>query len=306
MIKNSPKFKQYPLVNRYFGQYLETLVEAQQRNPFEGRFVLLAYTPDDFEKRLARIDALGQTESIVKEVGDVTDPAELDRRLMDAWAEIRVLYQLFVESFQKITKVEQISDFTATCNEQNYTFQVKRIQSSLTDKVKRKYKTSDFDPYGKTIEQIHKDLDAPLGDFFWDALREKNGKFRSGKYKDWKRCIVIVSADEDLQDAMVRHIACQQIRSGIHDPGMGTIHFEYFLWLPDLSAGAWFSIGANPQETHCYADWKDSPGDPGWSREKPYRREVNLGSDIYGWLDPNCIYNICNKQWIPLSATPSA
>ena len=115
------------------------------------------------------------------------------------------------------------------------------------------------------------------------SLFEKNGKFKKLLEVDKTRMVVIVTSNETLQDAMVRHIACQQIRNLIFDPAFGQVNFEELIWLPDIGYGAWFKLGGSPKETHCFADWHDEFGRC-WDGSV-YRREVDLDSPINCWKE---------------------
>ena len=271
----------YPLVQRHFGNYLGLLVNALlQENPYEGRFVRAAFYPDALEKRLQYLEVIAQTRHIVNEVGDVQDPIELDRRLMDAWAELRAMSQIKKEDFDNINKITEIADFTATRGSEKVAFSVKRINNSLEKQVQRRNEPSkrDSDPFGE-IHDIYDRLDGPLSYFFWEAINEKNDRFKKWIETDYKRCIVIISSDEELPDPMVRHIACRKIREGIHI--LGKRHFEELLWLPDEGNGAWFMIGPNQNETYCFADWSDNTDTPFQEREeKVGRLKLNLDNDI--------------------------
>jgi len=271
---------EFPLTKSYFGNYLGLLISAMQDNLFEGRFVKAAFYPEALEKRLQRIESIGQTSRIVSEVGEIQDPTELDRRLMDAWAELRTISQLCKEGFGNIRKVTETADLTATCKDEKFAFQVKRINNSLENQIHRRNEPDkrERDPNGE-IGDIYARLGEPLSYFFWEALDKKNGKFRNWAESDCKRCIVIVSGDEDLQDSMVRHIACKKIREGMHL--LGKRHFEELLWLPDDSNGAWFIVGSEYNETRCFADWGDNPDIPFAEREERIRRkEINLDRTI--------------------------
>lgn len=274
----------YPLVRQYFGKHLSLLIKMSlKKNSYEGRFIRSAFEPEVLEKRLQRIERVGQTSRIVSEVSGIQDAGELDRRLMDAWAELRTISQLCKEGFSNINKVTETADLTATRGDEKFAFQVTRINNSLDNQVNRRNKPDkrDSEPMGE-IEDIYARLDEPLSYFFWDALEEKNGKFKNWVENGYKRCIVIVSGDEDMQDSMVRHIACKKIREGIHL--LNGRHFEEFLWLPDAGNGAWFSIGLDQNETHCFADWSDRPSMSFEEREESVdRREIDLDSAFPIW-----------------------
>lgn len=269
----------YPLTRQYFGKYLKQLLTAVIEGvPFDEHFVNCAFRPSDLEKRLNKIEYLGQTKSIVAEVGNISDPDILDKRLSDAWAEIRVIDQLIREGFTNILKVKETSDFTSVLGEQNYAFQVTRINVSLESEASKDPTKRSTSPFG-SIASVHDRLDSVVSNFFWDALEKKNGKFRNWKREGYQRCIAIVNSDENLQDPMTRYIACQQIRNGIHL--LMKRHFDELLWLPDLGNGAWFKFGLKPENTRCFVDWKDVPNQDLVSEDIVIRREVNLDSMIY-------------------------
>jgi hypothetical protein len=269
----------YPLVRKYFGKYLSQLIRAALDKPYEGRFINAAFFPEELENRLREIEHTDQTEYIMSEVRNIQDPVEIDRRLMDAWAELRTISQIVKEGFTEVAKVKATADLTAKRQEHVYAFQVKRINSSLDMRVEQHNEPDERDstPEG-ALSDIYERLGEPVSYFFWDALREKNAKFKKWDETNWIRCIVIVSGDEDLQDPLVRHIACKKIREGIHY--LSQRHFEELLWLPDTGNGAWFKIGYSREETRCFADWKDELGNPD-SKEDVNRREIHLDEPFY-------------------------
>ena len=278
----------YPLVDRYFGAHLRKLLGIRQTDPsYRGTFVLHAFYAEALEARLLRIEPLGQTHAIVNEVGDGDNSGEVDKRLMDAWAEIRVLDQLQREAFQHIRKTAQTMDFTAEKDGTRYAFQVTHINKTLSDQVIRhnppdRWSTS---PYGD-IDEIHSRLDDPASWLFWDRLESKNADLRNWPSADWRRCIVLVTNQEQLQDRMVRHIVCQGLRACIHD--LVSVHFEEVLWLLDDGNGAWFIVDGDDSKVSCYADWKDEfPGPKTDFRpadvRKVRRTEVDLDSHIPAW-----------------------
>ena len=274
---------EYQLVQKYFGKYLMQLLIADQENPFEGHFINAAFYPDDLEKRLAKIECVGQTQAILNEVGEISDSGKLDKRLIDAWAELRFIDQSHREGFSEIHKVTETADLVAQKDEIYYAFQVTRINKTLSTEVKRQ-NTPDqqnCSPYGLP-DDIHKRLDGPVGYYFWDALERKNNKFKNWKDESQVRCIVIVCSEEELQDTMIRHIACQQIRDGVHF--LINRYFDELIWLPDTGNGAWFKIVDQRNQTQCFADWKDVPGEAGWNDENSvFRREMDLEGSIFAW-----------------------
>lgn len=305
------------LVNKYFGGHIKALNDAHSIVPYSGRFFLLAENSANFEGRLARIEKWGQTSSIIREVGGLSKLEslvkaislkdgnsvknlkdfceELDRRLMDAWAELRTIDLLAMEGFTKIEKVIETADFIACCQTTKYAFQVKRINKSLLEQVEKRNDPDqrNMEPSG-TLTDIHQRFSEPLSYMFWDALLEKNSKYKN--YQGSNRCIVIVSGDEDLQDPLLKHIACQRIRSGIYDQAFGKRNFEYLLWLPDISPGAWFIFDEQQSRSRCFADWKDEIGTFGWEENiSIYRREVDLNSRINSWEESQEIFSLCSQ-----------
>lgn len=273
------------LVLRYFCEYLMQLLIAQIKNDrYDGYFVKVAYSPDNLEQRLQKIDPLGLTKNIVDEVGNIADPIELDRRLMDAWAELRVADQLQREGYYDIQKVTEIADFVAMREEHQFAFQVTRVNKLLANEISRRNppnKRSSL-PYG-TSKDIHDRLDEPTGYLFWDRLQEKNGKFKKWPNQDSTRCVVLVTNQEPLQDTLQRHIVCQQLRQAIHD--LTTINFEELLWLPDNGNGALFKIGSTIGETECWVDWKDEFPGPATNYQpadvnQVERHKIDLDADV--------------------------
>jgi hypothetical protein len=280
-----------PLVEKYFGHHLSRLISTHNKFSFEGRFYLAASFPAQLEARLQDLEPLGLIEPILNELAKHKEASDLDSRLMDAWAEIRTLSQLVRDGFDRISKVVAYADFTAYSGDRPYVFQVKRISGLLMEVVTDpSHKEEPVEVYGKSLTEIHISLDDRVARYFRQSLMKKN-KFRKWTDKEYIRCIVLVTGDEDLQDSMVRHIACQQLRLSVHR--LKQINFEELLWLPDLGNGAWFKIGNSIEETRCFADWKDTPGDPGFEDlHGVYRREVDLNSSYPGWINQNTIVEI--------------
>ncbi|MBI1282068.1 MAG: hypothetical protein GC179_28335 [Anaerolineaceae bacterium] len=246
------------LVQQYFGKYLLQLDLGFKETGFFSRFLNVHYSPDSLEKRLKTIEHLGLTRSIINEIGHIQNLKELDKRLQNAWAELRFVDQIHREGFKDIHKFTEVADFTATQNSNAYAFQVTRINKSLNDEIVNRNppEKRSGSAYG-TLDAIHTRLDNPLSFYFWNALENKNNKFGKWKERPFIRCIVIVSSDEALQDPMIRHMSCQQISRS----AASLVHrnFEELIWLPDLSNGAWFKFPDDPKSTLCMADWKDDP-----------------------------------------------
>lgn len=233
----------------YFRKHLERLQDAQSK----GRFIQILNNPRRLELRLRELEPK-LTESILAEVGHNTDINQLDNRLVNAWAEIRVASQLQKEGFTKIKKTRDVVDFTARLFGKDYAIQVTRINRSFSDTM-IKHNPNDMiddEPFGD-IQNIYARFNKPLNCLFWGTLQDKNGDFRKWERSGFIRCVAIVSSEDVLQDAFVRHIACREIHRCIH--ALSQRHFEELIWLPDLSNGAWFKIGETPKETICLTDW---------------------------------------------------
>jgi hypothetical protein len=277
----------YPLVKRYFGKYLELLIDALIADPpFEGRFVHAAFDPESLENLLNQIESVHQTDLIIREVGQISDPIILDDRLMAAWAELRTIKQLLKEGFSDIRKVKDVADLTAIRDGRKFAFQVKRIGTELSMQFPKRNSPTQMDtnPEGELTKLIDR-FDSPLYLFFRNALTEKNNKFKNWTEPNCTRVIVLVTGDEALQDPFTRHLACKKLREIIHSEILTERHFEEVIWFPDTSNGAIFVVGKTSQETRCFADWCDDPNVPLSDRKtKVNRREVNLESDIARWV----------------------
>lgn len=258
-------------VQKYFGKYLEELAGAQPN----GRFIQVINNPKRLEQRLRKLEPK-LMHSILAEVGDNVDVNLLDDRLMNAWAELRTISQLQKEGFTQIGKVYKTADFVARLLDKDYAIQVTRINRFFSDKM-MKYSPSgvvDDEPFGDTRE-IYERFREPLSYLFWDTLKDKNSDFRKLEKNGFTRCLVIVSSEEILQDAFVRHIACIETRKGIQE--LSQSNFEELLWLPDLSNGALFKLSKTKSEIKCLIDWCDDlPFDE--CEVSVNRREVNLNS----------------------------
>jgi hypothetical protein len=292
---------EYPLVQEYFGEHLAKLLRAVQSESCDAHFAKIALCPHLLEARLGRIEGLEQTQRIMSEVGNVSDPENLDKRLANAWSELRVIDQLRKEGFDSIQKVEVIADLTARKGEQAFAFQVTRINKSWRTQVTDH---SELDVsidrigygdireiYKRLSKQLYKNLPSgneicglddeygPLSYYFWDTIEDKNDDFKKWDEENCRRCLVIVSNEEGMQDSMVRHVACRLICEMLHN-WLQVIYFEELLWLPDAGNGAWFTIGPIIEETRCFADWSDEPGS---DRDTVCRREVDLDSVLPAW-----------------------
>lgn len=278
-------YKNCKLVSHYFGRFIEKLLEARQRgNEYAGRFYLIADNPENLEARLQKIEGTELVRTILSEVGLTEEVKELDRRLMDAWAEIRFIDLLVREGFDEIKKVTAIADFCAIRDDRSYAFQVKRINSSLSEKVQPRNPKNERDTSTHvTVDNVYERLANCISDLFWDALLEKNGKYKKWVDEGTTKCIVIISGDQSLQDRVIRHICCKEIVKGTFDPAIVRRHFDQLIWLPDLGYGALFIFGDSTEDTICLADWHDEYGRPEGDRVR--RRKVNLSSGYPDYLD---------------------
>ena len=275
-----PEFKEkYPLVFKYFGEYLALLLSYQHHQSVgKVRFLYVLNRPERLERRLSEIVSLDIIQSIVDEVGNPKTIAELDERLVNAWAEIRTVSQLQKEGYVNIKKVREIADLTAVRGGTKYAFQVTRITTTLQEQLaRRKIRTSTNEP---NIVEVYEEIGPVLGEFFWNAIERKNSRFAHWRYPGWIRCIVVVTSDEVLStNTLIRHIACREIGKNIVD--VVPRQFEELLWLPDVGNGAWFKANANGNVS-CYADWRDALFSDCVS---VHRREVALEAWIPAWKD---------------------
>jgi hypothetical protein len=280
----------FPLVNRYFGDYLRKLAGVRQTDPeYKGYFGDHAFHSQALEKRLQKVEILGLTQAIVDEVGDTDNAQELDRRLMDAWAEVRTLDQLQREGFTNLRKVRDIADFTALLGDLQYAIQVTHINRRLPAQIARRNEPGlrSATPYGP-IDDIYERLAEPISYLFWDSVQQKNWVFRSWSADGWRRCIVLVTNELALQDDLVRHITCRQLRDCICE--LAAVHFEELFWLLDNGNGARFLVGSTPDQTKCFADWKDELPGPDThfvpaDVNLVTRREVDLAAWFLAWRD---------------------
>lgn len=270
-----------PLVDRYFGDYLRQLLQAQRNSNFIGSFVNYASNPYGLEERLRRIEHLGLTEAVLAEIGEYNDPNKLDDRLLDLWAELRTIDQLNLEGFSQIRKITEIADFTTVLHGQQYAFQVTRIDTLLHERLQKK--NLDASPVG-TLESIKTRFKESTLLVFLRAINEKNRRFADWQERDFVRCIVLVNIDQGLQDGLIRHFACQEICKRMCE--LRTRNFEEILWLPDLGNGAWFQIDTDGG-AKCFADWQDNPADPRFGQASVIRWEIDLESNIDSWKSQN-------------------
>ena len=270
--------KNYPLIEKCLGDYIRRLLACP---PEGGRAVHLFSRgdPERLEKQLQRTHKTIAFRTIFREIGSIKDPDELDRRLVDAWAEIRVIDQLMRERFIDIRKVEVAADLVARSVSQVYAVQVKRIS--------REAEFSDL-PIGEA-ESIYGQQRDPIWSYFRDSLVDKNSqlaKFECRCQPRHVRRIAMVTSIDRLRDPMNRHIACRQIKDAILD--LPKRHFEEVQWLPDLGNGAIFWIEKTDGEVkiRCVADWRDDPTAPHWGDYgNCCWREVDLDSKLPVYVD---------------------
>lgn len=269
------RLQSYPLINQYLGDHIRRL---HAKPPEKGRFVHLFSwgEPEHLERRLERTRNTTAFQTIFQEVGAIKDPDELDRRLIDAWAEVRVIDQLMRERFIDIGKVKTPADFVARYMSQLYAIQVTRIsrEPQFPD-----LSTGD-------LQQIYGQIEEPIGSYFWGSIEGKNLKFKDVSPPEYVRRIAIVTSIDRLQDPLNRHIACRQIRDAIL--AFENRHFEEVQWLPDLGNGAifWLESGDEGAKVRCVADWGDDPASPHWhDYENCYWREVDLDADIPAYVN---------------------
>jgi hypothetical protein len=264
-----------PLIEKFFGR----LIRARSE---QGGFLsspLASAVFDDqqrLEHRLKNVQNTVAFQTMFQEIGNVTDPDELDRRVLDAWAEIRTIDQLLRERFIDISKVRTPADLVARYMSQLYAIQVTRIS--------REPRFPDL-PTGN-LQQIYDKVQIPIGLYFWPSVEKKNLQLKNVSPLEYVRRIVIVTSIGHLRDLLNRHIACQQIRDSIL--ALEKRHFEEIHWLPDLGNGAifWMETSNEEVKVRCLADWRDDPTDSHRSdRENCYWREVDLDSTIPAYVD---------------------
>jgi hypothetical protein len=265
----------YPLIGKYLGNYIR---ELQDSPPEIGRFVHLFSRgdPERLETRLQRTRKTTAFQTIFREIGNIRDPDELDRRLVDAWAEIRVIDQLMRERFIDICKVKTPADLVARYMSQLYAIQV--------TKISREPQFPDL-PTGD-LRHIYDQVKDLIGSYFWDSIERKNLKFKDASTLEYIRRIAIVTSIDRLQDPLNRHIACRQIKDAIL--AFERRHFEEIQWLPDLGNGAifWVETGDEGVKVRCVADWGDDVVDPHWGDyENCHWQEVDLDSNIPAYVD---------------------
>ena len=257
-----------PLAEKHLGDHIRQLVSTP---PKSGRFLdIFSRRPERLEQRLQRTCNIESFQTIFREIGNIRDSDELDRRLIDAWAEIRVIEQLMCERFIDIRKVKTPADLVARYMSQLYAIQVTRIS--------REPRFSDL-PTGR-IDQIYDRVKKPIDSFFWDSIARKNRQFKKAQVSPQPkhiRRIVLVTIAYQLMDSMNKHITCRQIKDSIL--ALTDQHFEEVQWLLDGGDNAIFRVETNDGETQvrCVADWmNDRPASHEGDYENCYWREVDL------------------------------
>lgn len=264
----SERLTKLPLTDRFFGKLARMRLELGEfcRSPIWGWVC-----SEKLENRLQRIQNAGVVQSIVDEVGNPKHPGEFDRRLLNAWAEIRVLDQLLRERFVDIHKVTVAADFEARRDDRLYAIQVTRVN--------RDPKFADG-PVG-TIEDIYGEAEEDIGNYLWDSIRRKNARFETAYNSGHLRRITVVTSTQSLQDPLNRHIACRQIRDSILI--FEQRNFEELQWLLDNGNGAilWVEADDGNERVRCLCDWSDDPSSSHWGDYlNCHWQEVDLDSEI--------------------------
>ena len=106
----SERLTKLPLTDRFFGKLARMRLELGEfrRSPIWGWVC-----SERLEHRLERIGNTPALGLLIQEMGNIKQRDEFDRRLQDAWAEIRVVDQLMRERFIDIEKVTVSADFVA-------------------------------------------------------------------------------------------------------------------------------------------------------------------------------------------------
>jgi hypothetical protein len=266
-------YQKSPLVTKYFDRYLQRLIAANS----DCRFGHLVNDPDRFESMLQYIENDQVTQRIIREIGDISDPEKLCKRLLDAWAELRTVVQLKREAWHTIRKHVAIIDLFAQNGIRHGAFQVTRINTTIENRSFRTYLNQriDLSPTGP-IDEMYARLKKPLSDLFWNPIDHKNQQLRQFAPNGVSRSIVLVTSEEPLQDPMIRHISCKCIAES-----MNTVlqrYFDEIVWLPDMGNGAIFTFDESGRVV-VNADWHDEPGRPYSIADAPQRIPVNLDAD---------------------------
>lgn len=264
-----------PLMEKYFGSHIRARLA---QTGFLASPILSAVFDDEhrLERRLQNVQGTLAFDVIFQEIGEITDPAELDRRLLDAWAEIRVIDQLIRDGFVHLRKVETPADLLGRYGSQEYAVQVTRIS--------REPEFPDL-PTGD-LQQIYDSAEESIGAYFWPSIGDKNLQLKAACSDEYVRRIAVVTSTHRLQDSLNRHIACRQIRDSIL--ALEARYFEELQWLPDVGNGFIFRCeesDAGPV-VRCLADWQDSAASLGSHHRTSRRwRDIDLDSDVPAYLD---------------------
>ncbi len=206
MVNIENGLQSYPLIERYLGRYVRQL---HSRPPDTGRLgetrfydIFSRGEPEKLERRLRRTHKTEAFQSIFREIGNIRDSNELDRRLIDAWAEIRVIDQLVCERFIDIRKETSSVDFVARYMGQLYAIQVTRIG--------REARFPDL-PTGR-VDEIYNQVGPWIDQYFWDSLNRKNSQIGEISSSEYIRRIVLVTTTYRLREPLNRHIACRRIK----------------------------------------------------------------------------------------------
>jgi hypothetical protein len=245
--------RKYHLIDKYLGDYVRCLSQKPpDAKPLgEVRFwdIFDRDQPERLERRLERTHNTEAFETIFQEIGNISDSDELDRRLVAAWAEVRVLDQLLCEKFIDIRKAKDMIsvDFVGRRTNQLYAIQV--------TKISRDAPFADL-PTG-SVDQIDEEVGSRIGKYFWDSLKEKNSELRKVSSSEYVRRVVLVTTTYRLQDALNRHMACRRIGEAIL--ALTSLHFEEAQWLLDGGDNAifWVETDVDRRRVRCVADWID-------------------------------------------------
>src|SRR5690606_1919789 len=123
------------------------------------------------------------------------------------------------EGFQDIRKVEKIADLEAKKDGIKFAVQVTQTNNKLSDIISKLNRSAKEDEkrrtgstFGKTLSEIKDELEEPLSSLFWNAIDQKNTKFKKWSKVGYQRCIALITNDERLVDYPLEScIACQQI-----------------------------------------------------------------------------------------------
>ena len=242
----SERLTKLPLTDRFFGKLARMRLELGEfrRSPIWGWVC-----SERLEHRLERIGNTPALGLLIQEMGNIKQRDEFDRRLQDAWAEIRVVDQLMRERFIDIEKVTVSADFVARQFSRCYAIQVTRI-----------HRGTEFQdtPVGK-LDDIYDQSKDSIRKYFLRSLRSKNSSFRDAYTTGYTRRITIVTSIERLQDSLNRHIACRRIKQSILR--LKQRNFDEVQWLLDNGNGAifWVETDGGNERVRCLCDWGDDP-----------------------------------------------